>query len=198
MNYLAHLHIAEQSDSSLLGNLLGDFVKGDPERQYTSDVVNGIRLHRWVDAYTDRHPLMTQSKAYFPDSTRRFSPIALDMLWDHFLAKNWQEFHRLPLRRFVDLAHNQVQNLHSLEKELPERYLRVTGSMWQGRWLESYTELENIEYALQRMSLRSVRMKPLADCYQSFVKNYVYFEDVFFQLYPDVLENAMTIMPNKS
>ncbi len=193
MNFLAHLHIAEQSDSSLLGNLLGDFVKGDPDKQFSQLVVNGIRLHRWVDSYTDRHPLMSESKALFPDSTRRFSPIALDMLWDHFLAKHWQEFHSLPLKDFVDNAQKQIQHNHTLEIDLPERYLMVTEKMWQGRWLESYCKLDNIEFALQRMSQRSIRMKPLAECYQSFVEHYPVFSEVFFELYPDVLDKAKAI-----
>lgn len=83
MNYLAHLHIAEASDSNLLGNLLGDFVKGNPSEQFSEDIVQGIRLHRWVDAYTDSHEVMILAKALFPSTTRRFSPIALDMFWDH-------------------------------------------------------------------------------------------------------------------
>lgn len=65
MNFLAHLHIAHHCQSSLLGNLLGDFVKGDPTEQYPQSLVQGIRLHRWVDAYTDSHPVMKAAKSLF-------------------------------------------------------------------------------------------------------------------------------------
>ncbi len=194
MNYLAHLHIAEQSDSNLLGNLLGDFVKGDPSNQYRADVVRGIRLHRWIDAYTDSHYLMSESKAKFTSQTRRFSPIALDMLWDHFLANHWHHFHDLALAEFSTFAETQVKNDYESEAQLPERFLIVTERMWRGRWLESYCELDNIHFALQRMSLRSTKMKPLAECYQSFVKHYSFFESIFFELYPDVLGKAKSIV----
>lgn len=194
MNYLAHLHIAEQSDSNLLGNLLGDFVKGDPSKQYEVDVVQGIRLHRWVDAYTDSHCLMSESKAKFTSRTRRFSPIALDMFWDHFLAKHWNHFHCATLAEFNAIAENQVKHDFDSVTQLPERFLVVTEKMWRGRWLESYRELDNIQFALQRMSLRSTRMKPLAECYQSLVENYAFFENIFFDLYPDVLSKAKTIV----
>lgn len=86
MNYLAHLHIADHCQSSLLGNLLGDFVKGDPDSQYGAPIASGIRLHRLVDAYTDSHPVMQHAKQCFSSDTRRFAPIALDMFWDHCLA----------------------------------------------------------------------------------------------------------------
>ncbi|WP_165313808.1 ACP phosphodiesterase [Vibrio ziniensis] len=191
MNYLAHLHIAEESDSNLLGNLLGDFVKGDPSEQYSHEIVQGIRLHRWVDAYTDSHELMLEAKTLFPKSTRRFSPIALDMFWDHCLAKNWQHFHLLSLREFVISAEERVRGDHS--SLLPEQYIKVSNRMWQGRWLESYTDFENIRFALQRMSTRRERLKPLAECHESLADSYQDLETLFFALYPQVLEKAKTI-----
>ncbi|PNH77710.1 acyl carrier protein phosphodiesterase [Vibrio diazotrophicus] len=191
MNYLAHLHIAEASDSNLLGNLLGDFVKGNPSEQYSEEIVQGIRLHRWVDAYTDSHEVMILAKALFPATTRRFSPIALDMFWDHCLAKHWQRFHSQSLRQFVLDAERKVKIDHS--SSLPERYMMVSDKMWQGRWLESYAEFENIHFALQRMSLRRERMKPLAECYVSLEDSYQELESLFFSLYPQVLEKAKSI-----
>ncbi|RAS65233.1 acyl carrier protein phosphodiesterase [Vibrio diazotrophicus] len=191
MNYLAHLHIAEASDSNLLGNLLGDFVKGNPSEQYSEEIVQGIRLHRWVDAYTDSHEVMILAKALFPATTRRFSPIALDMFWDHCLAKHWQRFHSQTLRQFVLDVERKVKIDHS--SSLPERYMKVSDKMWQGRWLESYADFENIHFALQRMSLRRERMKPLAECYVSLEDSYHELESLFFSLYPQVLEKAKSI-----
>ncbi|PNH93353.1 acyl carrier protein phosphodiesterase [Vibrio diazotrophicus] len=191
MNYLAHLHIAEASDSNLLGNLLGDFVKGNPSEQFSEDIVQGIRLHRWVDAYTDSHEVMILAKALFPATTRRFSPIALDMFWDHCLAKHWQRFHSQSLRQFVLDAERKVKIDHS--SSLPERYMMVSDKMWQGRWLESYADFENIHFALQRMSLRRERMKLLAECYVSLEDSYQELESLFFSLYPQVLEKAKSI-----
>ena len=62
MNYLAHLHIAEHTQTSFLGNFLGDFIKGNPEGQFNPGVVSGIRLHRFVDSYIDGHPLIKTLK----------------------------------------------------------------------------------------------------------------------------------------
>lgn len=72
MNFLAHLHIADVSNTSLVGNLLGDFVRGDPTGKYQEDWVEGIRIHRFVDSYTDNHP---DIKAILPlfGQQRRFA-----------------------------------------------------------------------------------------------------------------------------
>lgn len=72
MNYLAHLHIAQHCESSMLGNLLGDFVKGNPEHRYSADIVQGIKLHRFVDTTTDSHALMLKAKEYFPGKSQHF------------------------------------------------------------------------------------------------------------------------------
>lgn len=65
MNFLAHLHLAQRAQSSLLGNLMADFVRGDPKGLYSSDVVAGIRMHRKVDKFTDQHPIVINAKQLF-------------------------------------------------------------------------------------------------------------------------------------
>lgn len=188
MNYLAHLHIADHCDSNALGNLLGDFVKGNPDNHYTNDVVQGIRLHRFVDSYTDSHELVREARQLFSGKQRRFSGIALDMFWDHCLASNWRQYHDYGLRKFCE--QQRVLVAQQNDAELPERFTRVTAAMWQGRWMESYQDLENIEYALQRMSNRSPRMGELANCFSTLDKNYVELVKVFKAMYPDVLNAA--------
>lgn len=188
MNYLAHLHIADHCDSNALGNLLGDFVKGNPDNHYTNDVVQGIRLHRFVDSYTDSHELVREARQLFAGKQRRFSCIALDMFWDHCLASNWQQYHDYGLRKFCE--QQRVLVAQENDVELPERFTRVTAAMWQGRWMESYQDLENIEYALQRMSNRSPRMGELANCFSTLDKNYAELVKVFKAMYPDVLNAA--------
>ncbi|EGA65001.1 ACP phosphodiesterase [Vibrio brasiliensis] len=186
MNYLAHLHIAQHCQSSLLGNLLGDFVKGNPDTQFSQHVSQGVRLHRFVDSYTDSHGSVIEARQLFDNGTRRFSGIALDMFWDHCLAKRWYEFHSQPLEQFCNAALEQVMN-DEQQQQLPERFVTVTQAMWQGQWLSSYQHIENIEFALQRMSNRSARMARLADCFPYLERNYHQLDELFTSLYPQIL-----------
>ncbi|WP_456294639.1 ACP phosphodiesterase [Vibrio sp. AK197] len=189
MNFLAHLHIAEHSDSSSLGNLLGDFVKGRPQGQFPERIVRGIQLHRFVDSYTDHHPLIKEIKPLFTGESRRFAGIALDMFWDHCLATHWHQFSSQPLEAFCLRAQSKVlEEQHALT--LPERFVDVTQHMWRGRWLQSYQELDNIEFALQRMSTRSPRMGKLSACTPILRQHYHTLNKTFLSLYPDVLSAA--------
>ena len=55
MNYLAHLYLAEDTPESIIGNLLGDFVKGSAINDYSEGIKAGIKLHRKIDLFTDSH-----------------------------------------------------------------------------------------------------------------------------------------------
>ena len=109
MNFLAHLHLAHLADSSLSGNLLADFVRGNPAEDYSPEVVDGIFMHRRIDVITDNLPEVTEAKAWFRPETRRVAPITLDVMWDHFLSRHWEQLSpSLPLPEFVRYAHAQV------------------------------------------------------------------------------------------
>lgn len=184
MNFLAHIHIATHCGSDIAGNLLGDFVKGNPTGRFPAEIVQGIMLHRFVDKYTDQHDVSKYAKSLFEQKLRRFAPIALDVFWDHCLARRWSEYSDLPLEHFCADAELKAQKTNLV---LPEQYLYVTNLMWKNRWLVSYGDLDSIQLVLERMSHRSERMGPLADCFESIVSNYQHLSSLFEELYSDVL-----------
>lgn len=188
MNFLAHLHIADHCNSHLMGNLLGDFVKGDPSKQYQTDISNGIKLHRFVDRITDHHALVEECKPHFTGVARRFAPIALDMFWDHCLAKHWRTFSPQSLDSFVRYAYCEVNK--QISDDLPPRFLILHSRMWSGGWLQSYQDLENIEFALHRMSQRSPRMADLTTTFEVLDNEYEQLEAKFAALYQDVLRQS--------
>ncbi|WP_199483148.1 ACP phosphodiesterase [Vibrio owensii] len=188
MNFLAHLHIADHCNSHLMGNLLGDFVKGDPSKQYQTDISNGIKLHRFVDRITDHHTLVEECKPHFTGVARRFAPIALDMFWDHCLAKHWRTFSPQSLDSFVRYAYSEVNK--QISDDLPPRFLMLHSRMWSGGWLQSYQDLENIEFALHRMSQRSPRMADLTTTFEVLDNEYEQLEAKFAALYQDVLRQS--------
>lgn len=188
MNYLAHLHIADHCKSNLLGNLLGDFVKGSPEGRYNKDIVDGIKLHRFVDSYTDTHHLVKSLKPLFPSELRRYSPIALDMFWDHCLANRWEEHHNQSLQQFC--SHSEHLIKRTQPSSLPSRFVTMSSHMWEGRWMESYADLENIQFALSRMAMRRPKLEKLSLCSQVLAQQYDPLIEAFDTLYPDVLAQS--------
>lgn len=139
MNFLAHLHLASLANSSLYGNILADFVRGNPQGNYSDKVIDGIFMHRRVDVMTDRLPQVLEAKRFFREEFRRVAPITLDVVWDHFLALHWQELEpAISLQAFVNRA--QIEIVPMLP-DSPERFQNLNAYMWQERWLERYAEL---------------------------------------------------------
>ena len=60
MNLLAHLHLsAGLSAEETAGNVLADFLPNDLVAPPGID--RGITLHRKIDGFTDRHPLVVEA-----------------------------------------------------------------------------------------------------------------------------------------
>lgn len=108
MNYLAHLWLADVSGTSLAGAVLGDWVRGPVDERFPVPLARGIRLHRRVDAATDRHPLVRAAKRRFPPDARRYAGIVLDLLYDYLLARQWPRHSAEPLVAFARRAATAV------------------------------------------------------------------------------------------
>lgn len=141
-----------------------------------------------MDSFTDKHELVLKAKLLFPKALRRYAPIALDMFWDHCLASYWCHFHHLTLSDFCQAAELKIADETNVDSIfLPERFTRVNGWVWKDKWLESYQKIDNINYALQRMSTRSLRMAPLAETGAVLIEHYALLVSFFEPLYKAVL-----------
>ena len=105
MNYLAHLYLSGDSDEVLLGNFIGDYVKGQKYLHYSDDVQKGILLHRAIDSYTDSHPLVKEVAGFFRPEYGRYAGIVTDVILDHFLACYWRDYSPYSLRQFAKHVH---------------------------------------------------------------------------------------------
>ena len=188
MNFLAHLHLASLANSSLYGNILADFVRGNPQGNYSDKVIDGIFMHRRVDVMTDRLPQVLEAKRFFREECRRVAPITLDVVWDHFLALHWQELEpAISLQAFVN--HAQIEIVPMLP-DSPERFQNLNAYMWQERWLERYAELPFIAKVLQGMANRRPKLGALAGSFIDIENNYTLLEQTFWQFYPQMIAQA--------
>lgn len=188
MNFLAHLHLADLAGSSLLGNLLADFVRGDPQPYYDAHVCAGIRMHRRVDSQTDRLPQVRVARSWFSDDTRRVAPITLDIVWDHFLARHWSRLEpQRPLPHFVAYARAAI--LPHLVAT-PPRFRTLNQHLWQERWLLRYAELPFIARVLDGMAQRRPRLAALSASFDDIERHYARLEAQFWDFYPQMMQQA--------
>ncbi|PAV26414.1 acyl carrier protein phosphodiesterase [Tamilnaduibacter salinus] len=151
MNHLAHLYLSRPTVESRVGNLLGDFAQGIDPDALPNDVRAGLMNHRAVDRYTDAHPDVQACKTLFSRQRRRFAGVALDVLFDHYLLRHWEEFTDTPKRPFIESLY---QDLARGQPLMPEPMQRTTQHMIRHDWFGSYEDLDNIGAALDRIAGR--------------------------------------------
>lgn len=187
MNYLAHLALSPDNDAIRIGNLLGDFIKGNEESlrsQMPAELVNGILLHRAIDKFTDAHPAFLASKTLLAPERRRYAGVVIDLIYDHFLSIHWREYYQQPLSEFIEeiyvsIASHPDWQLGTLKQAFPY--------MCSQDWLGSYISIDGINTTFRRVSYRSKYTTPIADTHLDLANHYHEFENHFKDIYPDLI-----------
>ena len=188
MNFLAHLHLASLANSSFLGNLMADFVRGTPEEQYSAPVAAGIRLHRRIDPLTDSHPLVREARQLSRPEYRRYAPITLDVVWDHFLSLHWSQFE--PKTSLTDFTQHVRTVIEPQLAFTPVKFQELNEFMWPQRWLIRYQEIPYIGQVLAGMAKRRPKLAALRETNQDFTDNYQSLEKIFFRFYPQMMDSV--------
>lgn len=184
MNYLAHLYLADEEPESLIGSLLGDFVKGPIDQALPQGLRRGILIHRKVDVYTDAHPVFQRSRQRVRPQFRRYAGILVDIYYDHFLARDWSRYSSRSLRDFSRLVYRILEAHY---QDLPAPMQRMVTGMIAHDLLVSYRELEGIGRALQRIEGRLKRESRLGEGVQDLRLNYVALHRDFQAFFPQLI-----------
>jgi len=120
MNFLAHQYLSGNNNQLKIGNFIADAVKGKQYLNYSKDIQNGILLHREIDTFTDNHTLVKKSKQHLNARYGHYKGVIIDIFYDHFLAKNWSNYHLMPLEKYTAKTYILMQeNSNDLPKLLP-------------------------------------------------------------------------------
>jgi len=177
MNFLAHAFLAGPDPADRLGGMLGDFVKGPLPAGLPAPVAAGVVLHRRIDSFADAHPAFRASRARVSPERRRYAGIMVDLFYDHFLARRWEEFSSQPLEEFTAETYALLVRHAAL---LPPRLAHIFPYMRREDWLGTYRALEGVGEALDNMSRhRLTRPNRLAGAAQELEAGYEGFEGDF-------------------
>ena len=189
MNYLAHVYLARHSDDAMLGALLGDFVFGTsgPDA-WPPPIRTEILRHRAIDRFTDAHPAVVAARALFPDGRRRYAGIALDVFFDHCLARDWARWSDEPLDAFTARFYTVL--LAHLP-ELPDRLRGLAPPMAAQDWLGSYRERANVDRTVVRIATRLTRYgERLVACLDDVRRHEAALDGAFDTFFPDLVAFA--------
>jgi len=152
MNFLAHIYLSGDSDLVTIGNFMADGIKGKEYRKYRRELQIGILLHREIDTYTDAHPTVRKSTKRLHEKYSHYSGVIVDILYDHFLAKNWKSYCDVPLDKYVEHFYDSLEDNFDI---LPLRIQKMMPYMITNNWLLSYASVEGIAKVLEGMNRRT-------------------------------------------
>lgn len=109
MNYLAHAALSPTSQQTLIGNLIGDHIRGSDLSHLPKAIEKGVRLHRYIDHQFDHHPNIVAIRRQLPNGLRRFVGISLDLWFDNWLSNHWHAFYAQPLVDFQVSTSQTIQ-----------------------------------------------------------------------------------------
>jgi acyl carrier protein phosphodiesterase len=152
MNYLGHLYLSGSDPLVVLGNFMGDAIKGRDLSRFPGRVEQGIRLHRAIDSFTDQHPSLSAGRERVRAHAGRYAGVVMDLFYDHLLASQWQRWHATEL---PDFAAAMYEVLAAQEAHMPAETRFLFGHMRSGDWLSNYATLEGVGRSLHGLSRRA-------------------------------------------
>lgn len=155
MNILAHGYLSDRNDGLLIGNFIGDFIKGDPThpRHRLSPIeIAGVRLHREIDTFTDTHPDVAAVRDLLHPRCHKYAGVAVDVFFDHFLAVHFEELTNEPLALFTDFFYGSLQRL---SVRFPSPAVRMLDAMVQYDCIMQYQTLAGIDRSLKGIARRT-------------------------------------------
>ncbi len=136
----------------MFGNFIADSIKGKQSQQYPESVQLGIRIHQFIDAFTDGHEQVLQSRRRLYPHFGKYAGVVQDIFYDHFLALSWPSYHPMPLDEFAERVYRVIEAQSEL---LNERSRRTFRHMSTHNWLLNYREEQGIDRALKGMAYRA-------------------------------------------
>ncbi|MCD6013407.1 MAG: phosphodiesterase [Flavipsychrobacter sp.] len=187
MNYLGHAFLSYDDEELLLGNMIGDHVKGKVALEaFPAGIRKGIILHRKIDEYADKHPATIRAKLLFREHYGLYAGAIMDTLYDHFLANDPKIFiNETALLAFTQHTYAQ---LGKYEQYFPLKFAAYFPNMKLHNWLYHYRSLKGMERSLGGLFRRAQHMPDVGKAYELFVTNYYHLNQCYYDFIDDMIK----------
>jgi acyl carrier protein phosphodiesterase len=192
MNFLAHAFLSFNNRDILTGNMISDFVKGKRKFDYPISIQNGIYLHRQIDNFTDGHVATARAKEFFRPYYRLYSGAFIDIVYDHFLALDQEQF----------IGNNALQNFTQttyslLEKNVlyfPDRFQKIFPYMRSQNWLYEYRLKEGVRKSFAGLAYRALYLNESEVAFEVFNAYYDELKNCYESFFPELKSYTLSLL----
>lgn len=149
--------------------MLGDFIKGKKYLDYPLEIQSGMRYHRLIDEYTDKHPSVRAATKILREDGIKYAGVFIDIFFDYFIANDQENFtNKKELETFTLSVLQSLENAEDLMSEQMKEYF---GYMIRYNWLYHYGTKEGIEKSIMGLIKRYPKLGNANDILFSLFNN---------------------------
>ncbi len=194
MNWLAHLFLSEQKVDFQIGNFLADPLKGKVWQNASEEMRRGMQTHKAIDAYTDRHPIVSQSKSRLREKGL-LKPVIIDLTYDYLLTKQWELFCTLPLQTFTQTFYTQAK---IRADQLPKRPSSLVHNLVDHDHLNKYHSPAQLRASFvridKRLSAKLLAREQAVGYFEEVMDQIDSLEKDFLTFFPDLVQNIAKML----
>ena len=163
---------------------MADSIRGHSYDVYPEEIQKGILLHRSIDSFTDMHPIYRQSKHRLHEKYGHYSGVIMDILYDHFLAKNWSNYSDEKLEKYANDFYKLLETNRNI---LTDRIIAMMPYMIARNWFVSYATIKGIEMILFQMDYKTKHSVNMQEAVEELMEFYMEFELEFFAFFDELI-----------
>ncbi|GAB3575138.1 acyl carrier protein phosphodiesterase [Spirosoma luteolum] len=193
MNILAHAYLSERHAPWLIGNFIGDFIKGDPAHPrhgLTTGEVAGVRLHRAIDAFTDAHPDVAAVRTLLYPRCHKYAGVAVDVFFDYQLAVTFAPLTGESLPTFVADFYAVLQT-HVQRLPAPARHMME--AMVRQNWVLNYRTTDGIDRSLRGIARRTAFASGLETAVDDLIRYDSQIQEHFNRFWPELVAHTQAV-----
>jgi acyl carrier protein phosphodiesterase len=191
MNYLSHTFLSGNNNKIIVGGLIADAIKGNHIDTFEKEIVIGIKLHRAIDQFTDTNSIVRSSKERLYYKYHKYAGVIVDMFYDHFLAKNWNEYSATSLEETAHHAYGILLKNYTI---LPPKIIRILPFMIYYNWFVSYTDIDKLKLHFEGMARRTTFISRMEKVTEDLRQDYFLYEKEFKEFFPQVSRYAQSYL----
>ncbi|MBK9014895.1 MAG: DUF479 domain-containing protein [Saprospiraceae bacterium] len=191
MNFLAHIYLSGPDEHLLVGNFLADFISNKEVAKLPPSIQKGVQMHRQIDSFTDRHPMVKQGARRLHPSHGKYAPVILDVCHDFLLAQNWERYSDKSLEAFsANVYEVLLRHLPIMPTILHDRLPKMVAD----NWLVRYGTEDGLRFTFSRVKMRSSAPHFFENAVESLTKHYDDFNDEFNSFFPDIIDEVNPLL----
>jgi len=171
----------------MIGNFITDFINGSQVGDYKGQILKGIELHRIIDSFTDNHIVSKELRKILRKRHKKYASVAVDLVWDFYLCKNWSHFSQLSLNAFAKEKYEIMIKFHDV---LPLNLKNKISLMINDDFLLAYNGTRRAERSLKWMDNRARFPSNFINLIHDLKENEELFDQMFMQFFPDLISEV--------